>query len=658
MSGFYSEKVMVQWLALVLALTVCANADISGTDVLAALDNPSGVEFLKFEYAEASKTKYKEDGVTWYEYNYDDNGNIIYNVKSSGAKSSKWKLQTKTDKNTVVQKGQSCLVSNDVENDCSSRIYLRVYGPGKFCVRVKTSTGYGDALSIWLDGEEEYNYDGWDYDYVPGTDDWQVFELAVPAGTAKAGSQKGTYYHEIILAFSKDDDDEDGRPIKPVKSDYDGDTEWYKEDLATYNEMLPFFNDCVWIDAEMIPSKWIDDEISQWTTVWLPEEITLSINTGEETSFVGSMDVPVFSNAYGIGCVVRYTTDGTMPTESSPALYDDGDTVRITKSCKLTAQVFNGTVPYSPAVTASGEFTCIVASPVISLDAGRSTADTLYYGITCATAGATIYYRVNNGSEKIYTAPVSMTAAGTLKAVARVEDGTAEESAEASVSVPQMAAPTMEAWRGLQEYVSGDILDTTENVTVYCTAPEGGKAVYRLDNAGAWQEFPRRGLTITTNAVCAMRTENAGDEKILASQPVTLTVRKADASLKIGGHGADVVLRNGWNLISLPMTLTAKSAAELPQKLGTLYGMDGQAYVQTSEVKAQAGYWLYVSNVEHLSTLTVNGVRSGAPVVAKGWSLGGSVAAATADAAWEWTGKGFRPANRTVEGRGYLIFKE
>ena len=660
MSGFFSEKTMARFLgALAMAVAVCVKADISGTDVLAALDNPSGVEFLKFEYGEASKTKHKEDGETWYEYDYDEKGNIIYNIKSSGSKSSKWKLQTKTEKNTVVQYGASCLVSNGVANDCTSRIYLRVYGPGTFQVRVKTSTGNGDTISIWLDGEEVNSYDGWDYDYAPGTDDWQFFELTVQPGRATAGSQAGTYYHEIMLAFTKDDDDDDGRPVKPNKSDYYGDTEWYKEDLAEYNAQLPFFNDCVWIDAEMIPSKWVDDEVSQWATVWLPDEVTLSINTGEDTDFVGSMKVPIFSNAYGIGCVVRYTTDGTIPTGNSPALSADGDEVLITKSCKVTAMVFNGTIPYSPTVMATNEFTCIVASPVISLDVARSTAETLYYGMTCATAGAVIYYRVNNGAETIYTDPVGVTSAGTVTAVARVVDGTAEESIPSSVSVQQMAAPVVEAWRGPQVYVSGDILDTAENVTVYCEAPDGGKAVYRMDNTGAWQDFPRRGgLVISTNAVCVMRTEAAGEEMVLASSPVSLTVRKADSSLKIGGAGADVVLRNGWNLISLPMTLTPKSGTELVRRLGTLYGMAGKAYMRTETVEGQVGYWVFVADAERLGTLTLNGVRSGAATVAKGWSLGGSTVADKADAAWEWTGNGFRPAVRTVEGRGYLIYKE
>ncbi len=246
--------------------------DISGADVLSALDNPSGVEFLKFEYAEASKTKHMEDGEIRYEYDFDDKGNIIYNVKSSGTTSSKWKLQTKFQQKTLVQNGTSCLVCGGIENDCSSRIYLRVNGAGKFSLRVKTSTGFGDMLSIWVDGEEKQSYDGWECDYIPGTDDWQVFEVVIPPGVATAGSLAGTYYHEIMLSFTKDGDDgdDDGHPVKPDESDYNGDTERYEADLAEYNAQLQYFNDCVWIDAEMIPCQWVDGEISQWATVWLP----------------------------------------------------------------------------------------------------------------------------------------------------------------------------------------------------------------------------------------------------------------------------------------------------------------------------------------------------------------------------------------------------
>ena len=278
--------------------------------------------------------------------------------------------------------------------------------------------------------------------------------------------------------------------------------------------------------------------------------------------------------------------------------------------------------------------------------------------MTCATKGATIYYRIDGGTEKAYSSPVGVSKVSTITAVARVADGTAEESAEASVTAPQMAVPTVKAWRGLVEYVSGDILDTTENVTIYCTAPEGGKAVYRLDDVAQWQDFPRRGLTISTNAVCMMRTENDGEGKILASQPVSLTVRKADASLKIGGNGADVVLHDGWNLISLPMTLTAKSSTDVAQKLGALYRLDGKTYVQAETVEPHAGYWLFVKNADYLSILTVMGVRSDAPTPPGGWSLGGAAAAAAVNSAWEWTGHGFMPVNSAVEGCGYLIYKE
>ena len=659
MIGFYSEKYIARLIVLLAVMAGCLKADISGTDVLAALDNPAGVEFVRFEYREASKTKRTEDGETWYEYDTDADGNIIYKVKSSGSKSSKWKLQTKTEKNTMVQYGPSCLVSNSVDNDCSSRIYLRVYGPGKFSVRVKTSTGFGDTLAIWLDGEEEYYYDGWDYDYSPGMDDWQVFEVVTPPGRTTTGPEIGTYYHEIILDFTKDDDDDDGRPVKPVKADYDGDTEWYKEDLENYNQMLPYFNDCVWIDAEMIPSKWEDDEISQWTTVWFPDEITLSINTGEDVNFIGTMKVPIFSNAYGIGCQVRYTTDGTVPTVTSPVLADDGEEVQITESCTITAKVFNGEYAYSPEVTASNRFTCIVPTPVITLDAAQSTPDALVYKMTVEKEGATIYYRVDGGAEKTYASPVSMKAAGVITAVARVSDGTAEESAAASVTVPQMAGPTVQAWRGLQEYVSGDILDMSESVTVYCTAPDEGKAVYRLDNSSAWAEFPQKGLVISTNAVCTMRVEHAGTEKILASESVSLVVRKADMTVKIGGGGADIVLRDGWNLINIPMTLTPKSWTELNQIIGSLYGMVNDTYVQATAYDAQAGYWIFVKDASRLTVLALSGVKgNSASSSQKGWRLCGAASVAGSDAAWEWTGKGFRPAGKAVEGCGYLVFNE
>ena len=94
-------------LATALLLAASAAFAISGKDVLAALDNPSGVQFVKFEYC---VQKLDADGFPVFD---DDTGEPVYKTRTtSTSSSSQWAVQSSLAKNTYPQTSK-CLRSTN-----------------------------------------------------------------------------------------------------------------------------------------------------------------------------------------------------------------------------------------------------------------------------------------------------------------------------------------------------------------------------------------------------------------------------------------------------------------------------------------------------------------------------------------------------------------
>ncbi len=114
------------------------------------------------------------------------------------------------------------------------------------------------------------------------------------------------------------------------------------------------------------------------------------------------------------GATIRYTTDGSDPTTSSPAY---SSAVSITVSTTLKARAFKSGLADSNV--ASGVYTLKVATPSVSPAAGTyATPQSLT--LTVGTSGATIRYTTDGtdptSSSPAYTAPLYITTTTTLKA--------------------------------------------------------------------------------------------------------------------------------------------------------------------------------------------------------------------------------------------------
>lgn len=78
---------------------------------------------------------------------------------------------------------------------------------------------------------------------------------------------------------------------------------------------------------------------------------------------------------------------------------------------------------YSITVTLDDDVpSIVVADPVFDPEHNTKFVNTLDVTITCETAGAEIYYSINDGEYELYTAPITLSETSTIKAYAEVED--------------------------------------------------------------------------------------------------------------------------------------------------------------------------------------------------------------------------------------------
>jgi N-acetyl-beta-hexosaminidase len=142
------------------------------------------------------------------------------------------------------------------------------------------------------------------------------------------------------------------------------------------------------------------------------------------------------------GAQIRYTTNGTEPTASSP-LYTGPLTITTTTTIKAKGFLTN----WTPSATVTGVYTITgtVATPTFNPPAGTyQTAQNV--SISCATPGATIRYTTDGtdptATSTIYTAPIAcpLNSSTTIKAKAFKTDWTPSTIASATYVITGMVA--------------------------------------------------------------------------------------------------------------------------------------------------------------------------------------------------------------------------
>ncbi|NLE66144.1 MAG: S8 family serine peptidase, partial [Lentisphaerae bacterium] len=155
------------------------------------------------------------------------------------------------------------------------------------------------------------------------------------------------------------------------------------------------------------------------------QQVTTPIFNPDGGAHVGS-SVTVTVSCATPGVTIRYTTNGSEPTESSP-IVASGGTVLVPVPGTLKAKAFKSGM--NPSATKSASYTAAgaVATSTFTPDGGAHPGSSVNVAVSCATAGATIRY-TTNGSEPTESSPA-------------VESG-------GTVAVPIPGTLTAKAWKG------------------------------------------------------------------------------------------------------------------------------------------------------------------------------------------------------------------
>ncbi len=141
------------------------------------------------------------------------------------------------------------------------------------------------------------------------------------------------------------------------------------------------------------------------------------------------------------GATIRYTLDGTAPSESAGTVYTAPFSVAGTTTVKAIAYLAGLT----DSPVASATYTILAASPTFSPVGGSYTAAQTVT-LSSATGGATIRYTLDGTAPSktvgtVYTAPFSVAGTTTVKAIAYLTGLTDSSVASATYSI-LAASPT------------------------------------------------------------------------------------------------------------------------------------------------------------------------------------------------------------------------
>ncbi|MGA3008463.1 MAG: chitobiase/beta-hexosaminidase C-terminal domain-containing protein, partial [Opitutaceae bacterium] len=191
-------------------------------------------------------------------------------------------------------------------------------------------------------------------------------------------------------------------------------------------------------------------------------------------SYASSQNVTLVSATPGAS--IRYTTDGSTPTDTSGALYSAP--VPISANTTLTAIAFAGGLTDSPVANGAYTFLPQVATPTFSPVAGSYTS-VQSVSIATTTPGASLRYTTDGSTptEAIglpYTGPVSIASATTINAVAYETGYIDSVVASGAYLFPPAAAPAFNPMAGT--YL------TTQSVAI-SSATGGASIRYTTDGS-------------------------------------------------------------------------------------------------------------------------------------------------------------------------------
>jgi hypothetical protein len=195
-------------------------------------------------------------------------------------------------------------------------------------------------------------------------------------------------------------------------------------------------------------------------TINLPVVATPTFSPSAGT-YTGTQSVTISTTTSGAS--IRYTTDGSTPSETAGTLYSGAVSVGATDTLKAIA--------YKSGMTdssiASAAYTIVTATPTFSPGAGTYTS-VQSVTISTATSGASIRYTTDGSTPSetagtLYSGAVSVGATETLKAIA-YKTGLSDSSiasAAYTINLPAVATPTFSPAAGTYTSVQSVTISTT-----------------------------------------------------------------------------------------------------------------------------------------------------------------------------------------------------
>ena len=181
----------------------------------------------------------------------------------------------------------------------------------------------------------------------------------------------------------------------------------------------------------------------------------------EAGTYMGSKNVSISSTD---GATIRYTTDGTTPTEIS-AVYSGA--ISVTATTTIKAKAFKDGLEASPVASATYTIQC--ATPTFSVEAGTHVGS---QSVTISTTYGDIYYTTDGStpttSSTLYSGAITIGTTQTVKAIA-VKSGCENSEVASAAYTIQCATPTFSPAAGTVPYNQSVTISTTYGDKIYYT---------------------------------------------------------------------------------------------------------------------------------------------------------------------------------------------
>jgi hypothetical protein len=216
--------------------------------------------------------------------------------------------------------------------------------------------------------------------------------------------------------------------------------------------------------------------------------MSIMLSCGKKTTEPNVVLAPTFSMQSGTynteisvtiscsttGASIRYTTDGSDPSETS-ILYIEPISISTTTTIK--AKAFKTGSTSSPTVTAVYSIVNTIATPTFN-PSGGTYSSAIWVTISCATSGASIHYTTDytdpTESSNLYTGEIMVSSTTTIKAKAYLAGYTSSQTAYAIyyIDLPDVATPVFSPLE--------DTYTTAQSVTISCAT--SGASIHYTTN--------------------------------------------------------------------------------------------------------------------------------------------------------------------------------